>query len=86
MPKPTRYDILDYVYQTMDEQHCVITALGSEFAKFRMAADKRCYNVFSICPAAPLSALAGIFTCLGIIRFGGAKLHKKKHIQEKKML
>ena len=35
----------------MDEEHCVI-AVPNEFARFRIAADKRCYNVFLICPVA----------------------------------
>lgn len=37
----------------MDEEHCVIAIQTSEVAKFNMTADKRRYNVFLICPAAP---------------------------------
>ena len=37
----------------MDEEHCVIAIQTSEVAKFNMTADKRRYNVFSICSAAP---------------------------------
>ena len=43
----------------MDEEHCVIAVLSSEVAKFRIAADKRRYNVLSICPVAHPFALAG---------------------------
>ncbi len=37
----------------MDEEHCVIAIQTSEVAKFNMTADKRRYNVFLICSAAP---------------------------------
>ena len=48
---------------TMDEEHCVIAVISSEFAKFRTAADKRRYNVLSICPVAHPFTLAsfGVF-------------------------
>ena len=48
----------------MDVGHCVIAKLKKEVAKFLFAADKRCYNVFSICLAAPPAALAGRFPLL----------------------
>ena len=41
----------------MDIEHCVIAELSSEVAKFRIAADKRRYNVLSICPVAHPSPL-----------------------------
>ena len=47
----------------MDIEHCVIAELSSEVAKFRIAADKRRYNVLSICPVAHPFTLAdfGVF-------------------------
>ena len=53
----------------MDIEHCVIAELSSEVAKFRIAADKRRYNVLSICPVAHPYALAGF----GV--FDAAKIH-----------
>jgi len=41
----------------MDIEHCVIAVLSSEVAKFRIAADKRRYNVLSICSVAHPSPL-----------------------------
>ena len=37
----------------MDVEHCVIAVLSSEVAKFRIAADKRRYNVFFLCLSLP---------------------------------
>ena len=45
-----------------------------EFARFLYAADKRCYNVFSICPAAPPAALADLLPASASVRNDGAKL------------
>ena len=52
----------------MDIEHCVI-AESIEVAKFRIAADKRRYNVLSICPVAHPFTLAGF----GV--FDVAKIH-----------
>ena len=49
--------ILEYIYlyaKPWDEEHCVIATLTLEFAKFKRAADKRCYTSLSICPVARL--------------------------------
>ena len=64
----------------MDVEHCVIAELSSEVAKFRIAADKRRYNVLSICPVAHPFALAGF----GV--FDGAKLQLFPDIERKKIL
>ena len=57
MPKPTHIDIL-LVYQTMDEEHCVIAVIILNL-RDPCAADKRRYNVLSICPVAHPYTLAG---------------------------
>ena len=59
----------------MDVEHCVIAKLKSEFAIFEQAADKRRYNVFSICPAAPPAALADLLPASASVRNDAAKLH-----------
>ena len=48
----------------MDVGHCVIAVSIIEFARFWMTADKRLYNVFFICLAAPPAALASGFPLL----------------------
>ena len=63
----------------MDIEHCVI-AVTSEVAKFRIAADKRRYNVLSICPVAHPFTLAGF----GV--FDGAKLQLFPDMERKKIL
>ena len=65
---------------TMDEEHCVIAVISSEVAKFRIAADKRRYNVLSICPVAHPFTLAGF----GV--FDGAKLQLFPDMERKKIL
>ena len=64
----------------MDIEHCVIAELSSEVAKFRIAADKRRYNVLSICPVAHPSPLrtSGMFDV--------AKLQLFPDIERKKIL
>ena len=62
----------------MDIEHCVIAVLSSEVAKFRIAADKRRYNVLSICP------VAHPFTLAGFGMFDGAKLQLFPDIARKK--
>ncbi len=64
----------------MDIEHCVIAELSSEVAKFRIAADKRRYNVLSICPVAHPFTLAGF----GV--FDGAKLLLFPDIERKIIL
>ena len=64
----------------MDIEHCVIAELSSEVAKFRIAADKRRYNVLSICPVAHPFTLAGF----GV--FDAAKLQLFPDIERKKNL
>ncbi len=64
----------------MDIEHCVIAELSSEVAKFRIAADKRCYNVLSICP------VAHPFTLAGFGMFDGAKLQLFPDMERKKIL
>ena len=63
----------------MDIEHCVIAELSSEVAKFRIAADKRRYNVLSICPVAHPSPL-------GFGVFDGAKLQLFPDMERKKIL
>ena len=80
-------------YQTMDEEHCVIAIQTSEVAKFNMTADKRRYNVFSICSAAPaeraktLAPPALPVALEGLRRCGndGAKIQLFFDIKQKKI-
>jgi hypothetical protein len=61
----------------MDIEHCVIAG-PNELARFLYAADKRRYNVLSICPVAHPFALAGFEV------FDDAKLQLFPDIKRKK--
>ena len=58
----------------MDAEHCVI-AVSILNLRDSCAADKRRYNVFSICPAAPPAALADLLPASASVRNDAAKLH-----------
>lgn len=71
----------------MDIEHCVIAELSSEVARFRIAADKRRYNVLSICPVAHPSPLRAsecltlqIYKIILIHTHTNKNCNAKKHI------
>ena len=66
----------------MDVSHCVIATLTLEFAKFKRAADKRCYTSLSICLVALLRLDRTIYSHFGFGHNDVAKIHKKQYLTQ----